>query len=163
MTQLSLIVAMDENRLIGSANGLPWRMPADLEYFKRTTMGKPIVMGRKTFDSIGRALPGRRNIVVTRDPRFSAADCEVAGGIDEAIALCDGADEIMLIGGASLYRQTLHRATRIYLTRIHHGFEGDTWFPEFDESDWRLESEQRFAADDGNPYAFSLLQFVREI
>jgi len=163
MTQLSLIVAMDENRLIGSANGLPWRMPADLEYFKRTTMGKPVVMGRRTFDSIGRALPGRRNIVVTRDRRFNAAGCEVAGGIDEAIALCADADEIMLIGGASLYRQALHRATRLYLTRIHHSFEGDTWFPEFDESDWRLESEQRFAADGGNPHAFSVLKFVREI
>ncbi|MGD2171697.1 MAG: dihydrofolate reductase [Gammaproteobacteria bacterium] len=163
MTQLSLIVAMDENRLIGSARGLPWRMPADLEYFKRTTMGKPVVMGRVTFESIGRALPGRRNIVITRDPQFSAADCEVAGGIDEALALCAEADEIMLIGGASLYRQTLQRASRLYLTRIHHSFEGDTWFPEFEESDWQLESEQRFEADSSNPYAFSVQKFVREI
>ena len=162
MTQLSLIVAMDENRLIGSANGLPWRMPADLEFFKRTTMGKPIVMGRVTFDSIGRALPGRRNVVVTHDPYFDAAEIEVVGGIDEALALCADAEEIMLIGGASLYRQTLHRATRLYLTRIHHSFEGDTWFPDFDESDWQLESEQKFEADSSNPYAFSLQKFVRE-
>ena len=163
MTRLSLIVAMDRNRLIGSENGLPWQLPADLAYFKRTTMGKPVVMGRRTYDSIGRALPGRRNIVVTRDPGFSARDCEPAGGIDEALELCADAGEIMLIGGASLYRQTLHRAACLYITRIHHDFEGDTWFPEFDESEWRLESRTDFEADESNPHAYSFLKFVRDI
>ena len=163
MTQLSLIVAMDENRLIGSENGLPWQLPADLAYFKRTTMGKPVVMGRRTFDSIGRALPGRRNIVVTRDPRFNARDCSIAGGVDEAIELCTDAEEVMLIGGASLYRQTLHRAACLYITRIHHSFEGDTWFPEFDESEWRLETRTDFDADNRNPYDYSFIKFIREI
>jgi dihydrofolate reductase len=163
MTNLSLIVAMDENRLIGSENGLPWQLPADLAFFKRTTMGKPIIMGRKTFDSIGRALPGRRNIVITRDPGFSAPDCDTAGGVDEALALCAQAGEIMLIGGASLYRQTLHRAACLYVTRIHHSFEGDTWFPEFDESEWRPETRADFEADSRNPYAYSFIKFVREI
>lgn len=163
MTRLSLIVAMDENRLIGSENGLPWQLPADLAFFKRTTMGKPIVMGRRTFDSIGRALPGRRNIVVTRDPDFSAEDCEIARGVDEAIALCAEAEEIMLIGGSSLYRQTLHRADRLYVTRIHHSFEGDTWFPDFDESEWRQETRADFEADNRNPYPYSIIKFVREI
>jgi dihydrofolate reductase len=163
MTNLSLIVAMDENRLIGSENGLPWHLPADLAYFKRTTMGKPIIMGRKTFDSIGRALPGRRNIVITRDPQFDAPDCEIAGGVDEALALCAQADEIMLIGGASLYQQTLPLATCLYVTLIHHGFGGDTWFPEFDENEWRLESRTDFEPDCRNVYAYSFIKFVREI
>ena len=163
MTRLSLIVAMDENRLIGSENGLPWQLPADLAFFKRTTMGKPIVMGRRTFDSIGRALPGRRNIVITRDPNFDAPGCDIAGGIDEALALCARGEEIMLIGGASLYEQTLQRADCLYVTRIHHSFEGDTWFPEFDESEWQLETRADFEADSRNAYAYSFIKFVREI
>jgi dihydrofolate reductase len=123
MTKFSLIVAMDENRLIGSNNGLPWHLPADLAFFKRTTMGKPIVMGRKTFESIGRPLPGRRNIVVTRDPDFSAAGCDIANSIDAALDLCADDEEVMLIGGASLYQQSLSRATQLYITQIHHRFD----------------------------------------
>ena len=163
MTQLSLIVAMDENRLIGSGNRLPWHLPADLAYFKRTTMGKPIVMGRKTYESIGRPLPGRRNIVVSRDSGFGAAGVEVVAGIDSAIDLCAGVDEVMLIGGASLYRQTLPRADRLYLTLIHHVFEGDTWFPELEPGRWREEGRRNFDADEDNPYAYSLIDLVREI
>jgi len=163
VTPLSLIVAMDRNRLIGSDNGLPWHLPADLAFFKRTTMGKPIVMGRRTFESIGKALPGRQNIVVTRKPGFEAPGCEVAGGIDQAIALCPPSSEVMLIGGASLYDQTLARAACLYLTRIHHEFEGDTWFPELDESQWRIETREDFTADERNPYAYSFIKYVREI
>jgi len=162
MTQLSLIVAMDRNRLIGSDNGLPWQLPADLAYFKRTTMGKPVVMGRKTYDSIGRPLPGRHNIIVTRDSRFSADGCEIVGSIEQAVESCPDASEIMLIGGASLYRQTLERASCLYVTRIHHEFDGDTWFPEFDESRWQVESREDFEADSRNPYAYSFIKFVRE-
>lgn len=162
MTELSLIVAMDDNRLIGSNNDLPWQMPADLAYFKRTTMGKPIIMGRKTFASIGRPLPGRRNIVITRDPGFSAAGCEIANGIDAALSFCGDAEEVMLIGGASLYQQTIDQATRLYITRIHHSFEGDTWFPEFDSKRWKQETREDHDADDGNPYAYSFMKFVRE-
>lgn len=162
MTKLSLIVAMDEDRLIGTNNGLPWNLPADLAFFKRTTMGKPIVMGRKTFESIGRPLPGRRNIVVTRDPDFSAEGCDIANSIDAALDLCADDDEIMLIGGASLYQQSLSRATQLYITQIHHRFAGDTWFPDFDESEWRVESREDFDADANNAYACSFIKFVRE-
>ncbi len=163
MSKLSLIAAMDENRLIGSNNGLPWHLPADLAFFKRCTMGKPIVMGRKTFESIGKPLPGRRNIVVTRDPNFDATGCEVANSIDAAIELCQNDAEIMLIGGASLYQQAFDRATDLYITRIHHRFTGDTWFPDFDESQWTIENREYFDADHSNPHAYSFIKFVREI
>ena len=163
MSQLSLIVAMDRNRLIGSENGLPWHLPADLKFFKRTTMGKPIVMGRKTYQSIGKPLPGRQNIVVTRDSAFSAEGCEIVGSIEQAVESCPESQEIMLIGGASLYRQTLERASCLYVTRIHHEFSGDTWFPEFDERRWRVESREDYEADSRNPYAYSLIKFVREM
>jgi dihydrofolate reductase len=162
MTELSLIVAMDDNRLIGSNNNLPWQLPADLAFFKRTTMGKPIIMGRKTFTSIGRPLPGRRNIVITRDPDFDAAGCEIADGIPTALALCSDVDEAMLIGGASLYQQTIDQATQLYITRIHHGFEGDTWFPEFDLQVWKQASREDHQADSRNPHAYSFIKFVRE-
>jgi len=163
MTHLSLIVAMDENRLIGNDNQLPWRLPADLAFFKRTTMGKPIIMGRKTFDSIGRPLPGRRNIVITRDPEFSAEGCEVVHGIEAALAGCSDHDEIMLIGGATLYEQTLDQVSCMYVTRIHHSFSGDTWFPEFDDRRWRISEQQDFDPDQSNSFAYSFVKYVREL
>jgi dihydrofolate reductase len=162
MTSLSLIVAMDDNRLIGNKNKLPWHLPADLAFFKRTTMGKPIVMGRKTFESIGKPLPGRRNIVITRDDTFSAADCEVANSIEAAMSLTKDDDEVMLIGGASLYEQTIARATQLYITRIHQSFEGDTWFPEIDLSEWKAVNREDFDADHSNQYAYSFIKYVRE-
>jgi dihydrofolate reductase len=163
VTHLSLIAAMDENRLIGSNNQLPWHLPADLAFFKRTTMNKPIVMGRKTFESIGKALPGRRNIVITRDPAFSASGCEIVNGVDAALSRCGDDEEVMLIGGASLYRQAIGLATKMYITRIHHQFDGDTWFPEFENDGWEVVSREDFDADQDNPYAFSFVKFVREI
>lgn len=162
MTNLSLIAAMDNNRLIGSHNKLPWHLPADLAYFKRTTLGKPIIMGRRTFESIGKALPGRRNIIVTRDASFAARDCEVTNSIDDALRLCENVDEVMLIGGASLYRQSLDRATRLYITLIDHGFTGDTWFPEIDSKQWEIENREDFDADHNNPYSYSFIKYVRE-
>jgi len=162
MTHLSLIVAMDENRLIGNDNQLPWHLPADLAFFKRTTMGKPIIMGRKTFESIGKALPGRRNIVITRDPDFTASGCEIVNSIDAALHCCAADEEVMLIGGASLYQQTIDQATRMYITRIHHRFEGDTWFPEFEHGDWKIENQEDFDADQSNAPAYSFVKFVRE-
>jgi len=162
MTHLSLIVAMDENRLIGNDNQLPWHLPADLAFFKRTTMGKPIIMGRKTFESIGKALPGRRNIVITRDPDFTASGCEIVNSIDAALHCCAADEEVMLIGGASLYQQTIDQATRMYITRIHHRFEGDTWFPEFEHGDWQIENQEDFDADQSNAPAYSFVKFVRE-
>ena len=162
MTQLCLIAAMDKNNLIGNNNDLPWHLPADLAFFKRTTLGKPIIMGRKTFESIGRALPGRRNIVVTRAAQFSAEGCDVVGSIDTALDLCRDEAEAMLIGGASLYRQSIDRANCMYITRIDHEFSGDTWFPRFDESEWKVEDRQDFAADSRNNYPYSFIKFVRE-
>ncbi len=126
MTHLSLIAAMDENRLIGNANDLPWHLPADLAFFKRTTMGKPIIMGRKTFESIGKPLPGRLNIVITGNTEFKAEGCEVVADVETALAICSDAEELMLIGGASLYGQMIERASSMYITHIHHAFSGDT-------------------------------------
>jgi dihydrofolate reductase len=163
MTQLSLIVAMDDNRLIGSDNQLPWHLPADLAFFKRTTMGKPIIMGRKTYESIGRPLAGRRNIVITRDPDFSAEGCEVVNAIDEALAICSDHEELMLIGGASLYQQIMQQVSCMYITRIYHNFSGDTWFPEVDSAQWKIADQEDFDADEKNSFAYSFVKYVREI
>jgi dihydrofolate reductase len=161
--QLSLIWAMDENRLIGNNNGLPWYLPADLAFFKRTTMGKPIIMGRKTFESIGRPLPGRQNIVVTRDSSFSADGCDIANSIDQAMSLVSqDAPEAMLIGGASLYLQTLEQADALYLTQIHHTFTGDTWFPEIDMKQWIEDFREDFEADEKNIHPHSFMKYVRK-
>ena len=162
MTLLSLIVAMDNNRLIGSNNALPWHLPADLAFFKRTTMGKPIVMGRKTYESIGKPLPGRRNIVVTRNRNYRAPGCDIVAGVDEAMSVCEPGPEIMLIGGASLYQQSIERANYLYITQIHHSFDGDTWFPEFDDRLWSIESRDDFDPDESNVYPYSFVKFVRE-
>jgi len=158
---LSIVVAMDRNRLIGRGNTLPWRLPADLKHFKAVTMGKPIVMGRRTYESIGRPLPGRTNIVVSRDPRYAAPGCTVVPSIDAALAAADGAPEIMLIGGAQLYAELLPRARRIYLTRIDAAFEGDTWFPELAPGGWREVERSDHAPDGQNPYPFSFILLER--
>ena len=163
MTCLSLIVAMDQNRLIGSNNALPWHLPADLAFFKRTTMGKPILMGRKTHESIGKPLPGRQNIVISRDPEFRAPGCDLACGLDAALELAGPADEVMLIGGASLYRLALPRVEKMYITEIHHVFQGDTWFPEIDEQLWKPKFREDFEPDHNNRYPYSFIKFVREI
>ncbi len=160
---LSLICAMDKNRLIGSSNGLPWHLPADLALFKRNTLGKPIIMGRKTFDSIGHPLPGRQNIVITSNPCWSAAGCDVANSVDQALALVKNADEAMLIGGASLYQQTIERADTLYLTRIDHAYHGDAWFPEFNPQQWKVVEENFYAADQNNANSFSFVKYIREI
>ncbi len=159
--KISLICAMDKNRLIGNNNQLPWHLPADLLLFKQTTLGKPVIMGRKTFDSIGKALPGRQNIVITRSTNWKAEDVDVAGSIDEALGLASPAKEAMLIGGASLYEQTLDRASCLYLTLIDHEFEGDTWFPEIDLGQWQIASKQIFEADHRNIYSFSFVIYKR--
>jgi dihydrofolate reductase len=160
--ELSLVCAMDSNRLIGRENSLPWHLPADLAFFKRTTMGKPIIMGRKTFSAIGRALPGRQNIVITRNTSFEAPGCDIAGSIAQAISLTKNTDEVMLIGGASLYQNTIKVADSIYLTLIHHVFAGDTWFPEIDPNQWKQVSRENFEADEKNPYSYSFIKYVRE-
>jgi dihydrofolate reductase len=142
---LCLIAALAKNRVIGRDNQLPWHLPADLKHFKALTLGKPIIMGRKTWDSLGRPLPGRLNLVVSRQPGLRLEGAEVFPSLDAAIERADrwareqGVDELMLIGGAQLYGQALSRAERLYLTRVGLEPEGDAWFPEFSEADWRRE------------------------
>lgn len=144
---------MAGNRVIGIDNALPWRLPADLQHFKRLTLGHHILMGRKTWDSLGRPLPGRTSVVITRSRDFAAPGCLVAGSPEDAIAVCAGDEEIFFIGGADLYRQALPFADRLYLTEIRRDFAGDAWFPEFDRSVWR-ETERRREATDGLEYDF---------
>ena len=133
--RFSIIAAMDQNRVIGIDNKLPWRLPADLAHFKALTMGHHMVMGRKTYESLpgGKPLPGRTSVIVTRDAAFSAPGCIVAHSLDEAVAACAGDDEAFFIGGADMYRQALDVAQRLYLTEVKTAVAGDAWFPEFDQ------------------------------
>lgn len=157
---ISLIVALAENHVIGANNRLLWRLPAELQYFKRTTIGKPIIMGRKTHESIGRALPGRRNIVISRQADFQAEGCDVVDSLDAALALVKDCEEVMIIGGAQIYQQALPLADRLYLTWVHHAFEGDTFFPAWSPEQWREISREQRAADEQNPYdlTFTVLE-----
>ncbi len=156
--RISLIVAMDRRGLIGANGRLPWHLSADLKHFKAITMGKPIVMGRKTHASIGRPLPGRENIVLTRDPGYSAPGCTVLRSVEAVLAHCGAAEEIMIMGGAEIYARFLPRAARIYLTRIDAEVDGDTRFPHWEELSgpaWHETGRQYFAAGTGNPWSFS--------
>lgn len=159
MPSLSIIAAMDRNRLIGRDNQLPWQLPADLQHFKSTTMGKPIVMGRKTWESLGRPLPGRVNIVITRNTAYQAEGTTVVHSLEEALTVASDAEEIMIIGGANLYTQALAQVERLYLTRVEGSFEGDAWFPEFSDADWQLQSSEMHEPDEKNrhPYRFETL------
>ncbi|SDE18775.1 dihydrofolate reductase [Kordiimonas lacus] len=153
---LSVIVAMAEDRAIGRGNDLPWHLPADLKYFKATTMGKPIVMGRKTFESIGRPLPGRRNIVVTRNADWSADGVDVVPSLQAAKETVADVEEAMIIGGAQIYGQCLDVADRLYITEVRITVpDADAWFPDFILDDWREVSREEHPAEDGKPaYAF---------
>ena len=159
--RLSLIVAMAEDRVIGRAGDLPWRLSADLRRFKRLTMNHHVVMGRKTYESIGRPLPGRRMIVITRRPDYAAPEVEVAAGLDAALSACAGDDEAFIIGGAEIYRQALPLVDRIYLTLVHAAVDGDVQFPAVDWSAWRLAEDARHAADDKNHYDYSFQVYNR--
>ncbi len=158
---LSLIVAVARNGVIGWKGELPWHLPLDLAHFKRTTLGKPIIMGRKTHASIGRALPKRENIVVTRNPELVAPGCRIAKSLDQALAECVEAEEKVVIGGASLYAEALPRADLLYLTRVHADVPGDAFFPELDPSEWRELSEQAFEADARHAHAFTIATLAR--
>ena len=155
--QISAIVAMSKNRVIGRQNQLPWHLPADLRHFKKITLGHPIVMGRNTFTSIGRALPGRRNIVISRNPRFEASGCEVFHSIDGALQAVSSADEVFIIGGAQLFQECLPKIERIYLTLIHADIAGDTFFPEIDYSRWREMAKENHTPDGENQYSYSFI------
>lgn len=159
---ITLVVAMAENRVIGIDNGLPWRLPADLQHFKRVTMGKPVVMGRKTFESIGRPLPGRRNVVVSRNADYQAEGCETFTSVASVLECLAQAPEIMVIGGANLYAQLLPHAHRIHLTLVHASVPGDAYFPELDHARWRTLSREDHAADERNNVAYSFLVLERQ-
>jgi dihydrofolate reductase len=158
--RISLIVAMDRNGVIGAGGRLPWRLPADLRRFKAITMGKPIVMGRRTHESIGRPLPGRENIVLTRDRDFHAPGCTVLNSLEAVLDHCRRAEEVMIMGGAELYRQLLPRADRVHLTEVHADLAGDTCFPPWNREGWREVSREDFPADERNefPYSFVVLE-----
>ncbi len=157
---ISIIVAASTNNVIGVQGELPWRLPDDLRRFKQLTMGKPIVMGRRTFESIGRPLPGRQNIVITRQRGFEADGCDVVASPAAALAAASGAAEIMIIGGGQIYELFLPKASRLYLTRVHVIIDGDAWFPDIGE-DWQLVASEAFAASEANDYAFDFRTYER--
>jgi dihydrofolate reductase len=152
---VSIIVAASANNVIGVDGGLPWHISEDLKQFRRITMGKPMIMGRLTYESIGRALPGRRSIILTRQSDFVAQDCEMAGSPQEALKAAGDVDEVMVIGGGKIYAQMLPFVNRIYLTRIHAEIDGDTWFPPLDASDWRSVSTEEFLQSAQRPVGFT--------
>ncbi len=158
---ISLIVAMAKNRVIGAGNRIPWHLPNELRLFKSLTMGHHIVMGRKTYESIDRLLPGRTTVIVTRQRDYAVPGAIVAHSIDEALAECAGDEEIFVIGGADLFRETLPRADRLYLTIVDAEPEGDTFMPEIDMSAWRETSSQSFAPDEKHAHAYRLAVYER--
>ena len=166
--QLALIVAQSQNRVIGRNNALPWHLPEDLKYFRSVTMGKVIIMGRKTYESIGRPLPGRTNLVVSRDPSYQVEGVTVVNSLEQAIEQAaaiseiNAVDEALVIGGANLYEQALPQVDRLYLTQVHHQVSGDAFFPELDEAQWREISRQDYAADDSNPHSYSFIVLDRQ-
>lgn len=161
MPRLSLIAAVAENGVIGNNNALPWHLPDDLKHFRALTSGHAIIMGRRNHESIGKPLPQRTNIVLTRDPAYCAPGCVVVHTIEDAIAAAGKDPEIFVIGGSEVYRQTLGVADRLYLTRIHADIPGDTYFPEFSRRDWVEVSREDRPADSRHPYAFTFAVFDR--
>ena len=157
----SLVVAMARNRVIGRDNALPWRLPAELAHFKRVTMGHPIIMGRRTYESIGRPLPGRMNIVVSRNRGFVAPGCTVVDSLEKAYEAAGDAEEVSIIGGTSLFEAALPTADCIHLTEVEAEISGDTWFPDFDRSQWREKEIVRHPADERHAYPFRILELER--
>lgn len=160
MKTIALIYAVSENHVIGNGNRLPWHMPADFRHFKELTEGQSVVMGRRTFQSIGRPLPNRQNIVLTRDPGYTADGAEVAHSLEEALGKADS-DTVFVIGGAKVFADALPLAARIYETRIHATVPGDTFFDP-DLSHWFEESEEIHAADERHPYGYSFITYARQ-
>lgn len=159
--KLSIIAALADNRVIGINNTLPWKLPADMQWFRQHTLGKPVLMGRATYESIGRLLPKRTNVILTRDPGYILDGALVCNSLDEAINALATVPELMIIGGANVYEQCLPYAERLYLTFIHHEFEGDAWFPEFDTSQWHEVERTDCEPDDANPYRYSFVILER--
>ena len=165
--RIVLVAAVAENGVIGREGGMPWRLPGDLRYFKKTTLGKPVIMGRRTFESIGKPLPGRPNIVLTRDASFRANGVQIADGLDKGLSLAEqeaarlGADEIAVIGGGEIYAQALARAARIYLTEVHAAAEGTARFPALDRGIWREVSRDGPHQGPADTYSYSFVVLER--
>lgn len=159
--RISIIAALARNRVIGIENRLPWKLPEDLAHFKALTLGYPILMGRKTFESLGRPLPGRTNIVITRNPDYRPEGCKVAASIADAVASCGEASEVFFIGGAELYRQVLPLADRLYLTEVKIDAEGDAWFPEYDRAAFREVGRESHRGEKADRLAFDFVVYDR--
>lgn len=160
--RVSAVVAASDNNVIGKDGGLPWHVLSDLKLFREITMGKPVIMGRRTWESLPRQpLPGRRNIVITRNEDYSADGADVAGSINEALAMCEGEAEVSIIGGGQVYEQAMDRTDRIYLTRIHLTVEGDTFLPALPESEWREVERRAFQQGERDDAAFTLIVLDR--
>ncbi|MES3019437.1 MAG: dihydrofolate reductase [Bacteroidota bacterium] len=159
--KISLIVATDEQNGIGKNNQLPWHLPADLKHFKTLTTGHPIIMGRKTFESIGKALPNRRNIVISRQSGYTAEGADVVSSLRDAFDLCEDESEAFVIGGAQIFEQSLSQADILYLTVIHHHFEADTFFPKIDSADWIQTESTTHEPDEKNIYSYTFIKYIR--
>ena len=158
---ISMIVAMDENNGIGCENKLLCHLPADLAYFKQVTLGKPIVMGRKTYESIGGVLPGRKNIVISRNNDIDAPGACIVNSLDDALSFSTAEVDIMVIGGAEIYRQAMPKADKLYVTRIHHQFQADTFFPAIEKTDWSLSESKFRGCDEENSYDLTFEIYTR--
>ena len=160
MKKVTVVAAMARNGAIGLDGRMPWHLPAELGHFKKTTWGKPIIMGRKTYESIGKPLPGRQNIVVTRSRKFKAEGCDIATSFKSAIDLAEG-EEVMVIGGGQLYRRALPLAQRLIITEVDCAPEADTWFPEWDIGQWLEVHREEYPANENNPHSFSIVEYLR--
>jgi len=158
---ISIIAAMANQRAIGINNSLPWNLPADMQWFRKCTMGKPIIMGRTTYESIGKPLPGRKNVIVTRNAEYQVEGATVVHSLEQAIEAVQGEEEAMIIGGSNIYSQALAFANRLYLTEIHSDVEADSWFPEFDQGQWQPLSREDHQADQKNIYDYSFVVLER--
>ena len=159
---ISLIAAMDKNRVIGKGGKLPWNLPADMKYFKDKTLGKPIIMGRKTYESLGKPLPNRTNIIVTHDQDCKAEGCIVVHSVDGALKAAENAEEVMVIGGSQIYKEFLPKANKLYLTIIDAEIEGDIYFPEYKIEEWKETSYEEHERDAENQYDYTFLVFERK-
>ncbi len=156
MSKISIAVAIGENYAIGKNNQLLWHMPADLKFFKQTTSGHTVIMGRKTFDSVGKPLPNRRNVVITRDTELKIEGAEVVNSLDEALAITKTEEKpVFIVGGAEIYRQALPKTDKLYLTTIHNHFDADTFFPSFNRNEWKVISSESHKADEKNKYDYT--------
>jgi dihydrofolate reductase len=158
---ISIIVAMAQNRVIGNNNSLPWHLPADLQHFKAMTIGKPIIMGRKTWESLPGKLPGRPHIIISANPDYSADGCTVVNSLKQAIEVAGDVPEVMIVGGAMLYAQALPIADNIYLTMVETEADGDTLFPEYEQAQWRETAREHHSSDDKNPFTYSFITLSR--